>query len=98
MDINKMRADAEKLTMDERAIIIFEYVVNGLSTRAIEKKCLGLENRKGWIAWGVLQAYEIKKDSKGKYSNTTFASIKIIIESVSFKEVSKTLENLKNNQ
>lgn len=98
MDINKMINNAEKLTTDERAIIVFEYVVNGLSTRSIEEKHLDMKNRKGWIAWGVLQAYEIKKDSKGKYTNITFASIKIIIESVSFNEVLKTLEDLNNNQ
>ncbi|MFP5164440.1 hypothetical protein CD144_04335 [Staphylococcus equorum subsp. linens] len=94
MDIEKMKASAEKLTSNERAIIIFEYVVNGLSTREIEEKHLGMEDRKGWTVWGVLQSYEIKKDFKGKYNNVTFAAIKTIVESSNWEDVCENLMGL----
>lgn len=94
MDVKKMRASAEKLTSNQRAMIIFEYVANGLSTREIEEKHLGMKNRKGWTAWGVLQSYEIKKDFKGKYTNITFAAIKTIVESSGWEDLCKNLMDL----
>ncbi|MEB6299362.1 hypothetical protein MXM42_10970 [Staphylococcus xylosus] len=94
MDIEKMRVKAEKLTSNERATIIFEYIVNGLSTREIEVKHLGMENHKGWVVWGVLQSYEIKKNLKGKYNNITFAAIKNILECSNWEDVCKNIMNL----
>lgn len=94
MDIENMKVKAEKLTSNERATIIFEYIVNGLSTREIEVKHLGMEGHKGWVAWGVLQSYEIQKNFKAKYTNITFAAIKTIVESSSWEDVHKNIMNL----
>lgn len=96
-NFNKMISNTKKISKEMRAKIIYEHLVNGLSTREIERSLLNVNND-GWTSWEILQVYGFDKYTKGTKPSYTLNEIIEGIKDLDLHDLGTLLKGENNNE